>query len=92
MSIRITHVRLAGGYRDHEHITDFRWISYESGEVGESTKQVLVDWLAGGGNAYVESPGTRVPVGVVRPEGRLAYVRTYANDRWTDNLLSLDRF
>ncbi|HKN29726.1 MAG TPA: DUF3892 domain-containing protein [Roseiarcus sp.] len=42
---------------------------------------------------YVVDPynGKRSEVGVVRPLGRPAYLRTYADGDWNDNLLSLDR-
>jgi uncharacterized protein DUF3892 len=35
--------------------------------------------------------GKRSDVGVVRPVGRPAYVRTYADGDWNNNLLSLDQ-
>jgi hypothetical protein len=44
------------------------------------------------GKAYVESSSTRVSVGVVKPQGRQPYLRTYANGEWNDNLLSLPHF
>ena len=34
--------------------------------------------------------GRRAYVGVIRPLGRRAYIRTYADGVWTDNLLALD--
>ena len=94
MSIRITHIRLSSNYDvDHENITDFRWVGYEDGKTGDSSKAILVDWIDGqGGKAYVESSRTKVAVGVVKPQGRKPYLRTYANGSWTDNLLSLPRF
>jgi hypothetical protein len=53
----------------------------------------MVDFLTKNpGDAYV-SDGTRsVTVGVVRPENRPPYIRTYADGVWTDNLLALPRF
>jgi hypothetical protein len=35
--------------------------------------------------------GKRSEVGVVRPGGRPAYLRTHADGDWNDNLLSLDQ-
>lgn len=93
MSIRVTHIRMSVGGTLHEHITDYRWVGYEDGEEGQSTRQKLVDWIAGeGGVAYVESAASRVLVGVVNPTHGHPYLRTYANETWTDNLLSLPRF
>ncbi|KRD42778.1 hypothetical protein ASE38_00280 [Cellulomonas sp. Root930] len=94
MSIRITHVRLAPGYNDHEHIVRYRWVGIESGSSGESDKPALVAWLeeASGNRAFVGSGNQKVEVGVVHPSYGQPYVRTYADNVWTNNLLSLDRF
>jgi hypothetical protein len=35
--------------------------------------------------------GKRADVGVVRPAGRPAHVRTYADGVWNDNLLAMDQ-
>lgn len=92
MSIKITNVRLsAGGYLD-EHITELKWVNYEDGKHGESARSTLVEWIDGGGKAFVEANYTKVPVLVVRPTGGSAYLRTQANGTWTDNLLALPRF
>jgi hypothetical protein len=42
---------------------------------------------------FVLDPRTRKRsnVGVVRPAGRPAYIRTHADGDWNDNLLSLDQ-
>lgn len=50
--------------------------------------------MAGGNanQAVVARDGSWVYVGVCRPAGRLAYLRTYADREWTDNLLALPRF
>lgn len=94
MSVRITHIRLSSSYpKDHEHITDFKWVSYEDGTVDQSSKAAMVTWIDDkGGKAYVESSSTKVSVGVVKPSNGEAYLRTYANGTWTDNLLSLPTF
>ena len=55
MSIKITNVRLsAGGYLD-EHITELKWGNYEGGKHGESARSTLVEWIDGGGKAFVEA-------------------------------------
>ena len=93
MSIRVTHVRLSAGGYAHEHITDLRWVSYETSKSGDSSKSTIVNWIdVEGGTAYVESGTTKVPVRVVKPSGQTPYLRTQANRTWTDNLLSLPRF
>lgn len=93
MSIRITHVRLSVDGSRHEHITDLQWVLNQIGSTGSSTKPDLIKWISQKkGRAFVGSPDNKVPVGVVNPAGMRPYLRTYANDEWTDSLLSLPRF
>lgn len=44
------------------------------------------------GAVYTASGSSRAIVGVVRPAAGPAYVRTYSDGRWTNNLLSLPHF
>ncbi|MBT2504144.1 DUF3892 domain-containing protein [Curtobacterium sp. ISL-83] len=93
MSIRITHIRLSNGVRDHEHITHVRWTNRENGATDSSTVATVVDWIDDkNGKAYVGTGTNQVPVGVVRPQGGSAYLRSYADGQWNNNLLSLDTF
>lgn len=93
MAIEITHIRLSSGIQDHEHITDYKWTSLNDGDVGTSSKATLVDWIDNkSGTAYVGSGSRRVEVGTVHPQGRLPYLRTYADGKWTNNLLALPTF
>ncbi|QAY71412.1 DUF3892 domain-containing protein [Xylanimonas protaetiae] len=94
MSVRITHIRLSGnGNVDHEHITHYAWVSSEIGKAYASSKAAMVEWIdKEGGRAFVESAGTVVSVGVVKPHRGEPYLRTQANGVWTDSLLSLPRF
>ncbi|MBT2523452.1 DUF3892 domain-containing protein [Arthrobacter sp. ISL-28] len=92
MAVRNTHVRLSGSI-DHENITHFRWVEEESSKTGSIAKASLVEWIdIQGGRAYVGSPNGRADVGVIRPQGRVPYLRTYADGEWNNNLLSLPRF
>ena len=93
MTIRITHVRLAGG-TFHEHITTLWWTDPADNKNGDSSKETVVGWIDDkGGTAYVQQPGTaRADVGTVDPgNGRAKYLRTYADGAWNNNLLSLPR-
>jgi len=74
----------------HEHIT----------HVGNPTagwkwprEQVIASIDAGTNTFYVLAPqsGKRADVGVVRPNGRPAYLQTYADGDWNNNLLSLNQ-
>lgn len=93
MSIRITHIRLTDGVRDHEHISDVRWTSLSDGGHGESSRSSVVAWIDGeGGKAFVGSDGARVRVDTVHPAFGPAYLRTEADGTWTNNLLALEEF
>jgi hypothetical protein len=90
--IQITAIRLVGGTR-HEHISELQWRNTTTSSTGSSTRAQLVTWLDGAGNQAIVSDGSRnVFVGVVRPSSGSAYVRTYADGVWTDNLMALPRF
>lgn len=92
MSIRITHIRLSGTPPTHERITDLKWVDISDGKTDSSTKAAIVEWIDGGGTAYVGTGSTQVQVGVVRPTGTTPHLRTYADQTWTNNLLGLPEF
>jgi hypothetical protein len=92
MSIEITHVRYSGTQKTHESITDYKWVDREGGGTGSSTKPNLVAWLDNNNVAVVGSGAQQVRVGSVHPERSPAYLRTYADKIWTNNLLSLPTF
>jgi hypothetical protein len=90
MRIRITAIRLMGG-ATHEHITRLWWTG--NGTTADNTRAELVDWISiGRASAYVmDNIGNFVEVAVVRPRFGPAYLRTYADGVYTDNLLALPR-
>lgn len=92
MAVRITHIRLSGG-TSHEHIVRLWWTDPSTGERGENSRAEIVSWIENeNGKAYVEQPaGNRADVGVVKPQYGEKYLRTYADGKWTNNLLSLPR-
>jgi len=73
----------------HEHIThlgnppSWKW----------TREEVIASIDAKTNTFYVLDPRNdkRSNVGVVRPAGRPAYLRTYADNDWNDNLLSLNQ-
>ena len=66
-----------------------RVVDAADGQTGQSSRQVIVDWIEGGGEARVQgTPDVRVIVVDARPK----YLRTVANNTYTDNLLNLPRF
>lgn len=93
MAVRITHVRLEGFPEDHQHITSYKWVNEADSGTGTSNKPTMVEWIdVKKGRAYVGAGSSRVEVGVVRPDNAAPYLRTYADQQWNNNLLSLPRF
>lgn len=92
MSIEITHVRFGSTRRTEDEIVAYKWRGIESGEVGSSDKPTLVAWVKQNGKAYVGSGADRVHVTVEEPGDRQPYLRTYADGKWTNNLVNLDTF
>ncbi len=74
----------------HEHITHLG-----NPRAGwEWTREQVISSIEAGMNTFfVLDPrtGKRSDVGVIRPAGRAAYVRTHADGDWNNNLLSLDQ-
>lgn len=74
----------------HEHIARLMWTNPDTNASGESTRETLVDWIRSGGKAYVSDDTVSAPVFVVDVEP--PHLRTAADGRWTDNLLSLPEY
>lgn len=85
--VYITSIHLEGGER-HEHIAIVRWKNEQ--DSGQNTRSEMVKWIKEGGKAYVSDGRNTVMVLVV--EATPPYIRTYADGKWTDNLLALPRF
>ena len=74
----------------HEHITH---LGNPQAGWEWTREQVIASIEAGTNTFFVLDPrtGKRSNVGVIRPAGRAAYVRTHADGDWNNNLLSLDQ-
>jgi hypothetical protein len=93
MAVEITHVRYEGFSKTHEAIVSYKWKNTGSAETGSSDKPTMVDWIDNkNGDAYVGSGISRVNVGTVHPDTGRPYLRTYADGKWNNNLLSLPTF
>lgn len=92
MAIKVTATHLTGG-QNHEHITHLWWANPSSGATGDNTRAAVVSWIENEhGKAYVDDGrGNRADVLVVTPRYGDKYLRTYADGKWTDNLLALPR-
>lgn len=89
----IVGIHMSGRGHYHEHIEEVKWQNPETKEVGQTTVSRMVDWIdREKGVAKVTDGKRTVDVGVVRPVSGAAYLRTYADGVWTDNLLSLPKY
>ena len=88
--VQVTCITKPNPQSSHEHLTElgnpragWKW----------TREQVIASIDAKTNTFFVLDPGNgkRSEAGVVRPVGRLAYVRTQADGDWNDNLLSLDK-
>ena len=92
--IQVTHRHMAGGQR-HEHIAEVKWKNIGTGKTGSSSRASMVAWLDGAksNQAFVQdAKGNKASIGTVHPTGAPAYIRTFADGKWTDNLLALDTY
>lgn len=90
--VQVTCINKDGGnhYNRHEGITNFGWTDPQTGKRGNSSRADMIAFLDGKGHAYTKDAyGREAKLYVVRPTGRAAYVQTYADNQWTDNLLAL---
>jgi hypothetical protein len=87
----ITAVQMSGS-TSHERISSVRWLNCSDGTSNVVPTAGMIEWLEKEGNsARVAGEEKPVAVGVwVTASGK--YLRTFANEEWTDNLLSLPRF
>lgn len=75
---------------DNEHIAEVKWEDTRDGSSNRCSRQQMVDWINAGNTAWVRDGQGQVQVGVV--DANPPYLRTYADNRYTDNLLSLPRY
>jgi hypothetical protein len=73
----------------HEHITQ---AGNPAAGWNWSVEQIVSSIESKTNSFYVqdERTGKRAEVGVVHPQGKRAYIRTYADGVWNDNLLALN--
>jgi hypothetical protein len=86
--VQITCITKPHPQSPHEHIT------HAGGAGWKWTREQVIASIDGKTNTfYVVDPKNRkrADVGVVRPAGKAAFIRTHADGDWNDNLLSLDQ-
>lgn len=91
MSVYITAVHMEPSRgSSHEHIASIQWVNSAENTSNQSTRAQMVTWINGGGVAWVADGQGAVQVGVVAADP--PYLRTFADNRPTDNLLHLPRY
>lgn len=91
VSIEITAIRLSNGHLAHEDVSDVWWRNVDDHHFGCCSVQAMVDWIEGGGKAYVPSGDRRRPLWVVEPFAGPKFLRAHDGARLTDDLLALPR-
>jgi hypothetical protein len=92
MAIQIICINKSGGnHADPHHAIEYLgWM--DGSELKKISRLALYDWLKESGNheAYVEDTrGNRAYVGTREHANGTKYLQTYADGKWTDNLLPL---
>ncbi len=89
MTVYVTAVSPASA-GTHEAIQSIRWLDSAKSTSKTMSKQQAVDWLDEGNQMYVAGETGAVEVRVVRANP--PYLRTVADNTYTDNLLWLPRY
>lgn len=93
MAVQIRCIKKDSGNHEnpHEGITNFGWVNEQTRAMGQSTRAQMIEFLESqNGKAYVKDIfGNLVYIGIVTTKLGTKYLRTHADGKWTDNLLSL---
>jgi hypothetical protein len=89
MTIAITGKRTGVFGYGHESITHYRWVEDGTGATSITEKATAVQWVESGRSpAYVPGPPV-APVGVNRAASGAAWLQTYADGVWSNNIMAL---
>jgi hypothetical protein len=92
MSVRITCINKDNGNHTnpHEAITHYGWVNEDTDKRGRNDRPSMVKWVEEGGTAYVKDAIGNVASCHVRTSSHgTKFLQTRADDKCTDNLLSL---
>lgn len=90
MPVYIAAIHMSGG-SSHQHISTVVWMNGSTFQSGISSRDSIVQFINGNNSVKVSDGTTQVDVGVWKYQGG-SYLRTYADGKWTDNLLALPRY
>lgn len=91
MTVYVTAIS-PGSARQHEHITGIRWLNSDDSTSNTMSVSAAVGWLkeSAGNRMYVAGETGAAEVKVVNANP--PYLRTVADNSYTDNLLYLPRY
>jgi hypothetical protein len=93
VAIQITNVRFSGTEKTHQTIIRYAWVNTTTGAAGNNDKPSMVEYVDSKKNTVVVGSGAnQVQVGSVHPDSGAPYLRTYADGKWTNNLINLPTF
>lgn len=93
MAIKTVARRMASSGHGHEHIAQLWWENDANGTSGVSTRAEMVSFIEQNGDNAVwcpdRDPKKKGQWVHVNSNGWTKYVQTFADGRWSDNLLAL---
>ncbi len=90
--IQVTAVHMVGGY-EHQHIVKMRWRNTTTAVTGEVTRAEMVTYVRDKPNtAYCSDANGQNAAYLQVVNATPSYVRTFADGKWSNNLLSLPRY
>ena len=92
MTYRCLKIKMSPGGNHHSHIVEISGIEVTTGGPVRGTRLQWVNTVKTGYTCYVQDIyGNRADLRV-NHIGATEYVQTYADGKWTDNLLALPRY
>lgn len=89
MSVRITCINKPDRNSNHEAISRYGWIEDGTGKSDITERQAMVNWVKSGGIAYVKEQDNAVKCRVNKSLAGTEFLQTYADGKFTNNLLNL---
>ena len=92
MSLRITCINKDNGNHEnpHEAISYYGWINESTDKTGKNDRPSMVEWVEKGNKAYVKDSNNNKAYCYVRKSSKgTKFLQTYADSKFTNNLLSL---
>lgn len=88
MSIQITHIRKPDPNSPHEAISHYG-CPKNDGTLGKYERESFIKWLKENKTDAYVSDGSLRAWCEIRSNGHINYLQTYADGKWSNNLLSL---